>query len=138
MTNISYKIKHHNGCGIQAIAKVTGKTPKHVRSLASCNFPNHREVVYLVRKLGFKAKTSFYSRVTPENKYIATVPSLNHKGLFHFIVIWANRTSKGFCGPVKVWDSSGGKKYVSQSKRELKKHEFRLLSWTSLIEVIEK
>lgn len=128
-------MKHSNGCGVQCIAEVTGKNPDAIRIMASGNFISAVEVVYILKKLGFKVKTPFRPTIFGNKKYIAIVPSLNTPGEFHFVVL--SHSTKGVC----VWDSNNGcekkKYYVNQDQTILKKNEFRIVAWTSIIEVIK-
>lgn len=131
-------MKHSDGCGIQCISYISGMSADKVRDMASCNYPSHLEVLSILRKLKLKVATPFRSTIFPDNKYIVTVPSLNNKGEFHFVVIWCNNNKYGFCGKVQVYDpvvNPDKKKYVSQTKRFVKKNEFKILSWTSLIQI---
>lgn len=137
MTNLMYMLnmimekKHSLGCGIQCIAYVTERKPSEIRELATCNFPGHREIVSILKQLGHKIKTPFRSTIFEGRSYIATVPSLNIPGEFHAVVLW-------YENGVKVFDpvtSRKKKKYVHQNRNKLRPNEFKLLTWTSLIDV---
>ena len=124
-------VKNSDGCGIQCISKVSGKSPSQIRKMASADFISHREVVSILKTLGYKVKTPFRSTIFENKKYIVTVPSLNNVGEFHFVVMW-------YKNGINVFDpvtSKSKKRYVSVNKKNLSANEFKVLSWTSLIEV---
>lgn len=134
--NVVHRLNHSEGCGIRCISHVTKVKPNKVREVASANYLHHAEVVSILKKLGFKAKQLTKSTLYPNKKYIVTVPSLNNVAEFHFVVAWCNEDKNGFSLPVQVFDPMiNAKKYVSQSKKNLSKNEFRIVSWTSIIEV---
>lgn len=124
-------VKNSYGCGIQCIAKVAYLQPNDVRNMATNDFPSHTEVVSILKTLGYKIKTPFCSTIFENKKYIVTVPSLNNVGEFHFVVMWYDNGIKVF-DPVK---SRSKKRYVSVNKKNLSANEFKVLSWTSIIEV---
>jgi hypothetical protein len=142
-------MKSIDGCGIQCIAKVSGVSPTKVREISGRisrdgDFPDDKEVVKILKELGVEAKILLNTRINPFTKHIATVPSLNIKGGWHYIVVTMKQTAK----TTKVWDpipknsldEAGLKvkrwRYVSPSKRNLGEKEFRMYgNWCRLIQI---
>ena len=92
----------------------------------------------ILKKIGFKAKQIIKPTIYPNKKYIVVVPSLNNVGEFHFVVAWCKELKNGSVGKVQVFDpvvNPSKKRYVSQTKKKLSRNEFKIWSWTSVIEV---
>ncbi len=106
--------------------------------MASVDFINNAEIVFILKKLGLKAKQLAKPTIYPNRKYIVVVPSLNNVGEFHYVVAWCHESKHGFSGKVQVFDpvtNPSKRKYVSQTKSKLSSNEFKICSWTSAIEV---
>ena len=125
-------VKDSSYCGIQCVAKVSNLQPSDVRNIASCDIISHLEVVSILKTLGYKVKTPFRSTIFENKKYIVTVPSLNNVGEFHFVVMWYGKNGVNVFDPVS---SKSKKRYVGVNKKNLSANEFKVLSWTSIIEV---
>ena len=125
-------VKDSSYCGIQCVAKVSNLKPSDVRNIASGDIISHLEVESILKTLGYKVKTPFRSTIFENKKYIVTVPSLNNLGEFHFVVMWYGKNGINVFDPVK---SKSKKRYVGVNKKNLSVNEFKVLSWTSIIEV---
>lgn len=136
--NVVRSLNHSDGCGIQCISFLSKIKADKIREMATCNFIDNAEVVSILKKIGFKAKQKIKPTIYPNKKYIVVVPSLNNRGEFHFVVAWCKENKNGSVGKVQVYDpvvNPSKKRYVSQTKKKLSRNEFKIRSWTSVIEV---
>lgn len=132
------RFNHSDGCGVQCVSYMAKVKANKIRELASADFINNVEIVSILKKLGLKAKQLTKPTIYPNRRYIVIVPSLNNVGEFHYVVVWCNESKQGFCGKIQVFDpvvNPAKKRYVSQTRSKLSTNEFKICSWTSIIEV---